>query len=91
MGAPRFVECAQVKTIDTPRVRVLGGTELKRRQAAVELFEVALKKGERATRGGRGGRGSRLIRLSAGREAEGVRRVYLDSVLEVCLLTVCSR
>ena len=46
MGAPRFVERAQVKTIDTPRVRVLGGTELKRRQAAVELFEVALNKGE---------------------------------------------
>jgi hypothetical protein len=35
----------QVKTIDTPRVRPLPQTELKKRQAAVDAYEVATRKG----------------------------------------------
>lgn len=45
LGAPKFVERAQVKTIDTPRVRPLAQTELKKRQAAVDAYEVAMRKG----------------------------------------------
>jgi hypothetical protein len=47
LGAPKFVERAQVKTIDTPRVRTLPAAELKKRQAAVEALAAQLgKKGE---------------------------------------------
>lgn len=46
LGAPKFVERAQVKTIDTPRVRVLANPEIKKRQAAVEQYELKLKEGE---------------------------------------------
>lgn len=35
----------QVKTIDTPRVRPLAQTELKKRQMAVDAYEVAVRKG----------------------------------------------
>ncbi|KAI7842908.1 hypothetical protein COHA_003419 [Chlorella ohadii] len=45
LGAPKFVERAQVKTIDTPRVRPLAQTELKKRQVAVDAYEVAVRKG----------------------------------------------
>lgn len=38
--------CPQVKTIDTPRVRTLAQAELKKRQAAVDAYEVAVRKGE---------------------------------------------
>jgi hypothetical protein len=46
LGAPKFVERPQVKTIDTPRVRVLPNTELKKRQAAIDQYELLLRQGE---------------------------------------------
>jgi hypothetical protein len=46
LGAPKFVERAQVKTIDTPRVRTLPAAEMKKRQAAIEAYGAVLKKGE---------------------------------------------
>jgi hypothetical protein len=46
LGAPKFVERPQVKTIDTPRVRVLPNTELKKRQAAIDQYELQLRQGE---------------------------------------------
>lgn len=39
---------SQVKTIDTPRVRFLPQTELKKRQAAVEAYTAALQAGPAA-------------------------------------------
>lgn len=45
LGAPKFVERSQVKTIDTPRVRLLPQTEVKKRQAAIEAYGVQKKDG----------------------------------------------
>jgi hypothetical protein len=54
LGAPKFVERAQVKTIDTPRVRTLPAAELKKRQAAVEALAAQLgKKGAAASSEGK--------------------------------------
>ncbi|KAL4443443.1 hypothetical protein ABPG75_011180 [Micractinium tetrahymenae] len=46
LGAPKFVERAQVKTIDTPRVRPLPNTEVKKRQAALEAYAAQRKEGK---------------------------------------------
>ena len=45
LGAPKYIERPQVKTIDTPIVRVLLPAEMKKRQAAVEQYELQLRQG----------------------------------------------
>jgi hypothetical protein len=44
LAAPKYVERAVPKNIDTPRVRTLGAEELERRTAAVEAFAAKAKK-----------------------------------------------
>ncbi|KAK2076663.1 hypothetical protein QBZ16_005423 [Prototheca wickerhamii] len=80
LGAPKFVERIQVKTIDTPRVRVLPEAERRRRWAAVEAAAAALEGGKKqraraarllreACRGGAGCAGRRLAQALGGASA----------------------
>ncbi len=48
-------EPVQVKTIDTPRVRLLANTEVKKRQAALEAYAQQRKEGGSSCRGSAGG------------------------------------
>lgn len=46
VGTPKFVERVQVKNIDTPKVRTLPSTELKKRLAIVNAYGVSIKPGK---------------------------------------------